>query len=248
MNLPKSCRLILLSIILAFIGSLELWAQDEEPVHTGHLWVDFVADFYTGDIGMLDVDLAFNQWFMARDEWNEIMFTPIYELYPNYRFDLFAGLILARTQQDASFLTLETRPLAGFRINFSTARNKAFIRYRFRYEWRHFHYLDGDSSNSYNRVRNRIEAMISLTQANYQSDNNLYLKADFELFTNLDEPPGERFVNTTRTRAGLGYRLSPAWRFELLYTLQTSFNNLEPGRPQSFDHIIRVFFKRYFFY
>ncbi len=236
-----------LSILLLLV-SFKSIAQDEEPVNTYQLWIDFVADFYTGDVGMLDVSLAFNQWINKRDEWNEITFAPIYELSPNYRFDLFAGVILARTEQNANFLTLETRPLAGFRLNFSTSRNKVFIRYRFRYEWRHFYYVNGDSTEFYNRVRNRLEALISLNRANHQTDKNLYLKADFEIFSNLDDVPDERFVNTTRTRLGLGYRLNPAWRFELLYTLQTSFNALEHSKPESFDHIIRVFFKRYFFY
>ncbi len=237
----------LFCVMTLILGLQHLSAAQERTV-TQQLWLDFVADFYVGDIGLLDVGLSFNQWAGKRNEWNEIMITPIYEMYPSYRLDVFAGVLFSRVKQEPELITVETRPIAGFRFNFSTQRNRAFIRYRFRYEWRHFQYNFTDSTEVYNRVRNRLEANISLTQENYQKDDNLYLKVDFEIFTNLDSPPGERFVNNSRTRLGLGYRLNEAWRFEALYTLQLSQNNLEQNGPESVDHIFRLLFKKYFFY
>ena len=70
--------------------SLETKAQD--PIVTKQIWIDLVADFYTGDIGLLDLNLGFYQSIGGSHKWTEVMFTPIYELYPNYRFDSLGNL------------------------------------------------------------------------------------------------------------------------------------------------------------
>jgi len=54
----------------------------------------------------------------------------------------------------------------------------------------------------------------------------------------------ERFANRRRGRIGLGYRLNYKNRFELIYTRQSSRNEIE-GNFISNDNVIQLVYKMY---
>jgi hypothetical protein len=75
-------------------------------------------------------------------------------------------------------------------------------------------------------------------------DGTRYLLADWEWFIPLDDV-AERYANKQRIRAGIGYRRSVRWRFEVLYIWNRSRNTVTDGFTTS-DNIIDVRLNRVF--
>jgi hypothetical protein len=67
------------------------------------------------------------------------------------------------------------------------------------------------------QFRDRFNLTYPFNRHKTTDDGAVYATADEELFVPLDRAPGAALVNQVRIRAGLGYRLSFAWRFETLY-------------------------------
>ena len=119
------------------------------------------------------------------------------------------------------------------------------IRDLVRVEYRNFFYSGGDTDyDSTVRFRNRLEFQLPLNKPRMTEDGARYLLADWEWFIPLDDP-NERFANRQRIRAGLGYRRSFNWRYELLYLWTRSRNTLDEGFGTT-ENIIDIRVKRLF--
>ena len=170
--------------------------------------------------------------------------------------DLVAEGVVGVTKQTDDVDSFEVTPRLGVRFHlFSRAqgfhplerapRRRWVVRDLFRVESRNIFYGGaGSGTSSTVRLRNRLELLVPLNKERLSDDGARYLLADWEWFAPVDEP-NERFANKQRIRAGLGYRRSFKWRFEVLYMWTRSRNTIEEGFSTS-DNIIDLRVKRVF--
>ena len=113
-----------------------------------------------------------------------------------------------------------------------------------RYQQRHFHEIEADDWDISNRIRLKADFWISITSPNLCKDMLWYTLLDYEEFFVLDDQLDERYANRRRARIGLGYRLDYKNRFELIYTWQSSRNEIE-GEFLSNDDVFQLVYKMY---
>jgi hypothetical protein len=132
-----------------------------------------------------------------------------------------------------------------FRLVEQAPRRRVVVRDLVRVESRNFFYYGGHTgSDSTVRFRNRLEFFWPLNTDRLTDDGARYLLTDWEWFIPLDDPE-ERFANRQRIRAGIGWRRSFNWRYELLYIWTRSRNTLDEGFSTS-ENIIDIRVKRVF--
>jgi hypothetical protein len=123
-------------------------------------------------------------------------------------------------------------------------KRRIVIRDLARVEWRNVFYNQDQPTSSTVRFRNRLELLVPLNTARLTDDGARYLLTDWEWFIPLDDV-AERYANKQRIRAGIGYRRSVRWRFEVLYIWNRSRNTVTDGFTTS-DNIIDVRLNRVF--
>lgn len=194
--------------------------------------------------------------------WHNLDLTPNVEYAWKNWLDLVGETAVGYTKQTDDVNSWEVTPRAGARFhvfsrNVPTAipgrplqrefppRRRVVLRDLVRVESRNIFYTgSGTGSSSTVRFRNRLELLVPLNRESLSADRVRYVLADWEWFIPLGEPE-ERFANKQRIRAGLGYRRSTAWRFELLYMWTRSRNTIDEGFTTN-DNIIDVRIKRVF--
>ena len=194
--------------------------------------------------------------------WHNLDLTPSVEYAWKTWLDVIGETAVGYTKQTDDVNSWEVTPRAGARVhlfsrNLPTAipgrpfqkefppRRRVVLRDLARVESRNLFYTgSGSGSSSTVRFRNRLELLVPLDRETLSADRVWYLLADWEWFIPLGEPD-ERFANKQRIRAGVGYRRSFAWRFELLYMWTRSRNTIEEGFTTN-DHIIDVRIRRVF--
>jgi hypothetical protein len=100
-----------------------------------------------------------------------------------------------------------------------------------------------NTQNNSGRTRLMLNNQVSLNQANYDSDQNLYLITKLEYFIHFRKNINERFWNESRIYAGLGYKKNTNWRIEALYIYQGSKDNRSEERPDTIENILELTFK-----
>lgn len=155
------------------------------------------------------------------------------EYYPSAWFDLTGELTTGFTRQSAEEDSFEATVRLGVRLHlinqiFNSSLIKEIRPERMsgrrisianlaRIEQRNFWYTGDRPSSSDARFRNRVELKFAFNKSNLATDGVWYLMADVEWFVPLgDDDAPERFATKRRYRAGVGYRRSYQWRFELL--------------------------------
>ena len=133
--------------------------------------------------------------------------------------------------------------MLGARLHI-TQNKRVNARLFLRYQQRHFHEIEADVWDISKRIRLKGEFWISITGPNLYKDKLWYTLLDYEEFIVLDDQLDERYANRRRARIGLGYRLDYKNRFELIYTWQSSRNEIE-GEFISNDHVIQLVYKMY---
>jgi hypothetical protein len=91
-------------------------------------------------------------------------------------------------------------------------------------------------------MRLKAEAWIAINKLNLYQNQLWYAIVDYEGFVVVDEQVNERFANRLRARVGLGYRLDYKNRFEVIYTLQSSRNEIH-GDLISNDNVLQLRYK-----
>ena len=189
-------------------------------------------------------------------DWRNLDVTPNVEYSPKRWLDIVADTTIGRTRQTDEVDSTEVTPRVGLRFHlFSRAlrfhprerapRRRIVWRDLVRVEARNFFYSDDDmKAESTVRFRNRLEFLLALNKERITDDGAGYLLADWEWFVPLDDPE-ERFANRQRIRAGLGYRRSFNWRYELLYIWTKSRDAIGEGFSTT-EHIIDIRVKRLF--
>jgi hypothetical protein len=175
---------------------------------------------------------------LEEPRWKALAFqlTPEYALSP--RIDLMASVLYESTLQYEMLSTRELREMIGTRIHL-TPFSRVLVRLLVRLEQRNLYYLETDEVQQSTRSRLRLESQIPLNKPTmFAGDKLWYLLVDAEVFGAVDQQVDERFANKFRFRLGAGYRLNYAWRFEFVYTLQTSRNTIA-GDFDTMDNIFR---------
>ncbi len=194
--------------------------------------------------------------------WRNLDVTPNVEYAAKRWLDLIAELPFGYTKQTDDMNSFELTGRGGVRFHL-LSRNvptqvtgvrpvrelppsrRIVLRDRVLLEQRNFFYTGaGSGSDSSVRFRNRLEFLAPLNKEKISDDGARYILADWEWFIPLDEPE-ERFASRQRVRAGIGYRRSFAWRFEVLYIWNRSRDTIGEGFTTS-DNIIDIRFKRVF--
>jgi hypothetical protein len=175
-------------------------------------------------------------------KWRAFDYTPTLEYSILNWLDISAAVTLAYTAQTEDYNTFEFRPMIGTRIHF-TPNQRILLRSYLRLEQRNFENLTTKEWDQTYRPRVRFESLIPINRKSYYVDKLWYGIVDVELLFTKDDVE-ERFANRFRIRTGIGYRLTSASRFEVLYMLQRSRNGIDEGFS-SIDNIVRVRYKQY---
>jgi len=228
---------VCLLVALLLITRLQGQAQNHEQ-----LWLDYQLD-YPSYSWLFEVAASYQTLLTQENKWRSLSVTPTVEYVLLTRLDLTAELPLSYTVQKEDTNSFELAPMLGARLHI-TQNKRVNARLFLRYQQRHFHEIEADVWDISNRIRLKGEFWISITGPNLYKDKLLYALLDYEEFIVLDDQLDERYANRRRARIGLGYRLDYKNRFEIIYTRQSSRNEIE-GEFISNDHVIQLVYKMY---
>jgi hypothetical protein len=229
----RVCLLVALLLITRLHGQ----AQSDEQ-----LWLDFQVD-YPSYSWLFEVAASYQTLLTQENKWRSLSVTPTVEYVLLTRLDLTAELPLSYTMQEEDTSSFELSPMLGARLHI-TQNKRINARLFLRYQQRHFHEIEADVWDISNRIRLKGEFWISITGPNLYKDKLWYALIDYEEFFVLDDQLDERYANRRRGRIGLGYRLDYKNRFEIIYTRQSSRNEIE-GEFISNDNVIQLVYKMY---
>jgi len=228
---------VCLLVALLLITRLQGQAQNHEQ-----LWLDYQLD-YPSHSWLFEVSASYQTLLTQENKWRSLSVTPTVEYVLLTRLDLTAELPLSYTVQKEDTNSFELAPMLGARFHI-TQNKRVNARLFLRYQQRHFHEIEDDVWDISNRIRLKGDVWISITGPNLYKDKLWYALLDYEEFIVLDDQLDERYANRRRARIGLGYRLDYKNRFELIYTRQSSRNEIE-GEFISNDNVIQVVYKMY---
>lgn len=226
---------------------------------TTQLWGNITVDWVKSDRLVYELDFEPKTLVDAPEgdpHWRNLDVTPNVEYSLRPWLDLVADATIGRTQQTDDVDSTEVTPRFGVRFHlFSRAmrihareqapRRRIVWRDLVRVESRNFFYSGGEvASESTVRFRNRLEFLVPLNKERITDDGARYLLTDWEWFIPLDDP-NERFANRQRIRAGVGYRRSFNWRYELLYIWTRSRDTID-DKFSTMENIIDIRVKRLF--
>ena len=190
--------------------------------------------------------------------WRNLDVSPSVEYSPKGWLDLNAETTVGVTKQTDHVNTIEVTPRLGVRFHLFSRdkptrilrrelppRRRIVFRDLVRVEFRNFWYTgEGTGSSSNVRFRNRLEFLEPINKPKLTDDGARYVLADWEWYIPLSDP-SERFNNRQRIRAGVGYRHSFSWRYQLLYMWTRSRDTTAEGFTTS-GHIVDFQIKRVF--
>jgi hypothetical protein len=226
---------------------------------TTQLWGNLTFDWVKSDRLAYELDFEPKVLISAPEgepAWRNLDVTPNVEYSARPWLDLIAEATVGRTVQTDDVTSVEVTPRVGVRFHlFSRAqkfrlyeqapRRRLVVRDLLRVESRNFFYSGGDQeSDSTIRFRNRLEFLVPLNKPRITDDGARYWLADWEWFIPLDDPD-ERFANRQRIRAGIGYRRSFQWRYELVYIWTRSREAIGEGFSTN-ENSINIRVKRVF--
>jgi hypothetical protein len=243
----------------ALIAVLLVAASAASAQTTTQLWGNLTFDWVKSEKLVYELDFE-PKALLDKPEgdpsWWNLDVTPNVEYSVRRWLDLVGETTIGHTKQTDDVDSTEVTPRLGVRFHlFSRAqqffvleqapRRRIVVRDLMRFESRNFFYSGGDvESDSTFRFRNRLEFLVPLNKGRITDDGARYLMADWEAFIPLDDPD-ERFANRQRIRAGLGYRRSFNWRYELLYIWTRSRATIDDGFSTT-ENIVNIRVKRLF--
>ncbi len=228
--------LILLITILALVPA-KVNAQKTNQ----QMWFEYMLNYSFANSFNLENAFTYST-ILNNEKWRALDYAATLEYSLNQHFDFQAGVLLSYTTQKESYNTFEFRPMFGTRI-FFTPNRRIQTRLLLREEMRNFKNLETNTWETVWRPRARFESLIPINKKSYYENDMWYGILDAELlFVNNDV--SERFANRFRLRTGIGYRLNYAFRFEFVYMLQQSKDEIDGGFESS-DNVFRFRLKHY---
>jgi hypothetical protein len=211
---------------------LPVIAQELDPQTSKQLWANLILARPKSDRLYFEYDIEAARQVSGGAPWRSLYGTGLVEFYPNNFIDLTGELVTGFTQQRQEEESFEATVRLGFRLHLIAqlfnsplitkirpermSGKKFSIANLVRLEQRSFHYSGDRQSTSDSRFRNRVELKLAINEPNLATDGVWYLTGDAEWFVPLeDNEASERFATKFRLRAGIGYRYSYKWRFEI---------------------------------
>ncbi len=208
------------------------------------LWLDYQLDLPFANQYLFEMVTSYQTILTNTDRWRSFNVAPTFEYQGFRRLDILGGVPMAYTIQTATYNSFEANPYVGARYHVSQNR-RIDARLIFKVEERFFYHTNERDWENSNRMRLKAEVWTAINGPNLYQDKLYYAILDYEEFFVTDEQVDERFANRRRARLGLGYRLNYRNRFELIYTLQSSRNEIE-GKFISADNILQLRYKMFF--
>lgn len=208
------------------------------------LWLDYQLDYPFANQYLFEVTGSYQTNAWAGNTWRNFSLTPTLEWQWFEFLDVLFNLPIAYTVQTEDFNSFEVDPSVGVRYHV-TQNKRITSRLVFKLEERVFRDLEKDEWETSNRMRLKGEVLISINGPNLFQDKLWWAILDYEEFFVTDQQLDERFANRRRGRAGLGYRLNYRNRFELIYTLQSSRDEIG-GDYSRLDNVLQLRYKMFF--
>lgn len=209
---------------------------------SNQLWLDYQLDYPFANQYLFEV-VASYQSVMDGQKWRNFSMSPTFEYQFFPRVDLIGSVPMSYTFQKDGANSFGVDPTLGARLHIS--QNKRIdSRLIFKAEHRSFYQIEDNNWESSTRMRLKGEAWIALTGPNIFTDKLWYAILDYEEFFVIDQQVNERFANRRRARVGVGYRLDYKNRFELIYTRQSTRDEID-GDFTSDDNIIQLRYKMF---
>ncbi len=207
------------------------------------LWVDYQVDLPFANQYLFEVTTSYQTVLTDSAKWRSLSLSPVFEYQFLTQIDFLGGVPFFYTYQTTTYNSFEIDPYIGARYHLSQNR-RIDSRLIFKLEERFFKNLETHSWEESNRMRFKAEAWVAINGQNLYQDKLYYAILDYEQFFVVDEQVNERFANRLRARFGIGYRLNYKNRFELIYTLQSSRNEIH-GDLISNDNVLQLRYKMF---
>ena len=226
------------SVVVFMMSFLPLVAQQHEQ-----LWLDFQVDYPFANKYLLEVSPSYQTVLSKENKWRSASLSATFEYVLFRQMDLTVEVPVAYTLQKEGSNSWELSPLLGPRFHI-TQNRRIDSRLLVRYQQRYFRQVEENDWDVSNRTRIKAEAFICINGPNLFTDNLWYAILDYEEFIVLDQQLEERFANRRRARVGLSYRMNYKHRFEIIYTRQSSRNEID-GDFLSNDNVIQLRYKMF---
>lgn len=219
-----------------------LWMTTDSPAQTGtQFWAEWQLSYPFANRYLVENTFTYQTLLKGGEKWSSISLSPTFEMALTPRFELTSEIPLGITHQTNSQSSFEVSPIAGIRYYLS--QGKRFdVRFLARVQSRNVHHIESDVWEHKGRLRLKGELWISLNGPNLFTDKLLYALVDYEEFIVVDEQVNERFANLRRLRTGVGYRFTYTHRIDLIYTLQSSRDEIYDDFHR-IDNVIQVKYK-----
>jgi len=231
-----------ITTLIIFIVSLfcfqSVFAQRHEQ-----LWLDYQLDYPYANQYLLEANAGYQTVLTKEDKWRNLNVSGVFEYVWLPKLELVSELPVAYTLQKEGSNSIEISPILGARFHF-TQNKKIDTRLLVRYQQRSFYQIEDKDWDVSNRTRIKGEVWWSINGPNLFTDKLWYALFDYEEFIVLDKQLDERFANRRRARVGVGYRLNYKNRFEVIYTRQTSRNEIDDDFISN-DNVIQLRYKMY---
>lgn len=204
-------------------------------------WFDFIVDYPFASQYLAEIETSYQVMFTGDSTWRSYNLTPTfeYQFFPN--IDFIASSPLAYTVQTEDYDSFEARITLETRWHI-TQNKRVNTRLVLKGEERFFQNIETKDWENSTRLRLMGEATIAINRPNLYHDNLWYAIADYEEFFVTDKELKERYSNRRRARIGAGYRLNYKNRFEMVYTLQASRNEIQDSF-QGTDNVLQMRYK-----
>jgi hypothetical protein len=238
---------LVLAFLCAVTAALPLNAQEPPEDASRQFWANLILARPTSQKLYLEYDIEGAYEVSDEDPFKSLFGTGMVEYYHKPWLDLTGELVTGFSQLSAEENSFEASVRLGARFHLGNdvfwawlpkkSRPEILPEKRYsagvllRFEHRNFWYSTDRPSAADLRFRGRVEVKLALNKPNLGTDGVWYLMADWEGFVPLgNDETAERFATKGRTRFGIGYRRSYAWRFEILAQRDNARETLEDAK------------------
>ena len=231
----------IMSICVTFTACVCCYpARSQQSTQT---WFDFVMDYPFRSQYLAELELSYQSMLDGDSTWRSYNITPTFEYQFFTSVDLVASAPLSYTVQTEDSETFESRITLETRWHI-TQNKRVNTRFVLKGDKRFFQDMETREWDSSTRIRFKLEATVAINRPNLYQDKLWYAITDYEQFIVMDKQLEERYANRRRGRLGAGYRLDYKNRFELIYTLQVSRDEIQDSF-ESTDNVLQLRYKMF---
>ena len=207
------------------------------------VWLDYQVDYPFANVYLFEITGSYQSSVSANSPWRSISVTPNFEWQWFQFLDVLVTAPIAFTNQTEDYASFEVNPSLGVRYHI-TQNKRITSRLVYKLEERMFYNYEENLWEFSNRMRLKGEILTSINGPNLFQDNLWWAILDYEEFFVTDKQVEERFANRRRARIGVGYRLNYRNRFEFIYTLQSSRDEID-GDFSRLDNVLQLRYKMF---